>query len=197
MTESGVASTGSNIPSPLKWSISAAAAEFGLTRMTLRKLLAAVGARPDGGACYTTGQITEAIYGSLHVEKVAIARETRRKLFLENEASEGSLVNKVVLMEMFAGIADSMCSRIRSSGLSRDEQSDLLRELSSVPVAINAIATAQSRLPPNRRHGGDEDVDQDEGNEGDEGFPTRKAKKAVKKRFRRKPGLRKSPVGRV
>ena len=120
-------------------------------------------------------------------ERVRLTREHRKKVALHNAATRGNLVDKASLMVMFAQVADAMVSRITASNLSRDEQTDLLRELSSVPVAIDGIAAEQSRLPRGRQHDGDDEDDEDDDLDEDQ---VPRTGKVPKRHFRRKPGFR-------
>jgi hypothetical protein len=177
-----------NIPEQaLRWELGRAAEEFQLTRTTLRKYLAGISARPGADGCFSTAQITAAAYGDLHAERERLTREHRRKLALHNAAVRGGLVNRAALTAMFSQVADSMCSRIRASSLTRDEQSDLLRELASIPVSIESIAAEQSRLPRGRQHDGDGEGDPDTDLDEDDISGTGKV---PKRPFRRKPGFK-------
>jgi hypothetical protein len=184
-----MSSFGPNIPphEALRWSIDAAGAEFQVTKMTLRKYLTGIGARPDAAGCFSTPQITAALYGDLHAARVRLARAQYRRISLANAATRGALVDKALLRAMFSRVADSMVSRITASNLSPDEKTDLLKELSSVPVSIDGIAVEQSRLP----HGdGEDDLDDDFNGEDEDDAPrSGKARKPAKTHFRRKPGF--------
>jgi hypothetical protein len=135
-------------PDPLKWSVDRAAVEFKLAPHTLRKNLIKDGAEPDAGFCYTTEQICQAIFGSMHVEKLATQRELTKKLSLENQIVEASVLDRAALAAGFAALADAISSRIMVSGLTRDEKTDLLKELSSVPLVLDSVAKRQTRLRP-------------------------------------------------
>jgi hypothetical protein len=75
----------SNVPAAaLRWSIERAGIEFGLASQTLRKSLAKSSATPDRDGLFSTKQIVAAIYGSMHIEKLATQKELRKKLELEN-----------------------------------------------------------------------------------------------------------------
>jgi hypothetical protein len=57
-------------------------------------------------------------------------------------------LNRAALSKAFAAIADAFVSRVMSvQGLSRQEKADLLKDLSSWPLALQEVAHAQSRLP--------------------------------------------------
>jgi hypothetical protein len=132
----------------LRWSVERAGIEFGLTSATLRKALAKNSATPDTDGLFTTRQIVDALYGSLAVEKLATQKELRRKLELENAITTGSVLDRQALLKAFAAIADAFVSRVMSvQGLTRQEKEDLLKELSSWPLALEEVAHAQTRLP--------------------------------------------------
>jgi hypothetical protein len=151
----------SNLPQdvPLRWNVEKAAAEFGVSIMTLRKSLNKTSASPDQDGLFTTRQIGTAVYGgALSEEKLRTQRQLTRKLELENEITEGNVLNRAALSKAFAAIADAFCNRLMSvRGLSRQEKEDLLKELSSWPLALEDVAHAQSRLP--RRGKGKRDGD--------------------------------------
>jgi len=132
----------------LRWSVERAGIEFGLTSATLRKALNKNSAAPDKDGLFTTQQIAAAIYGALHIEKLKTQREITRKLALENAITTGSVLNRAELEKVFAAIADAFASRVMSvQGLSRQEKEDLLKDLSSWPLALEDVAHAQTRLP--------------------------------------------------
>ena len=145
-----------NVPNKvLRWSIDRASREFKLSANTLRKMLNQSGVEPDAGGCFSTQQICECLFGDLRAERLRKERELVRKYRIENEASESSLLDKNALAAGFAQIADAIKSRIMASELSRAAKDDLLTELSSIPVVINGVARAQSKL---RRNGNGEAI---------------------------------------
>jgi len=137
----------SNVPSaPLKWGADRAATEFGMTGHTLRRLLAKNSAAPDADGCFSTKQITDAVFGGLSEEELATQRELTKKYSLENAIVEASVSNRSELMKGFAQVAYAMVSRIMVSELDRAAKEDLLRELSSVPIILANVARSQSKL---------------------------------------------------
>jgi hypothetical protein len=143
----------SNLPQnePLRWNVEVASREFRLAVNTLRKSLGQSGAEPDAGGCFTTGQIVAALFDDLRAEKLATQRQLTRRYELDNLITEGRVLDKAPLMAALSAIADAMVSRIMASGLSRNEKEDVLKELSSVPIALEEVTARQSRLP--RRNG--------------------------------------------
>ena len=140
--------TKSNLPQhePLKWNLRKAAVEFGTTVDTLKKSLNQISAEPDVDGLYTTGQLIRARYGELHQERLRVQRETADRIALENQITRGETLNKAALMQGFSAIADAMVHIISTSGLSREAQEDLQRELASIPMVVDSVAKRQSRL---------------------------------------------------
>jgi hypothetical protein len=143
--------TKSNLPQdiPLRWNVEKGAAEFGLSIMTLRKSLAKTSATPDQDGLFTTRQIAGAVYGdALSEEKLRTQRQLTRKLELENAITEGNVLNRQALSKTFALIADAISTRIMSATeIPRSVREDLLREISTWPLALEEARHAQTRLP--------------------------------------------------
>jgi hypothetical protein len=149
----------SNLPQnePLKWNVDVAAREFGWAAPTLRKALNKDRAIPDEGGCYSTKQLLGAVFGAIDLEKLRTQEQITKKYRLDNRIIEASVINKDALLKALALIADSMIHRINASSLTRNEQEDLLRDLASIPIALENVARAQTRLPA--RSNGDDDND--------------------------------------
>jgi hypothetical protein len=97
----------------------------------------------------------------LRAEKLRKERELTRKYQLENQITEGNLLDRQSLARTFGLIADAMVSRINSATeLPRTVREDILRELSTWPLAIEELARRQSRLP--RGNGTHPEEDQSE-----------------------------------
>ena len=106
----------SNVPPQnLKWSLDRASREFKLAPNTLRKYLHQSDADPDEDGCYSTMQITNAIFGDLRAERLRKERQLTRKYELENAITEGHLLDRAALSKTFALIADAMVSRIMAA----------------------------------------------------------------------------------
>jgi hypothetical protein len=68
-----------------------------------------------------------------------------------------------MLMRTFAVIADAMVSRINSATeIPRNVREDLLRDLSTWPLAIEETVSRQTRLPRGRRDGQEEDEESED-----------------------------------
>jgi hypothetical protein len=145
----------SNVPvQNLKWSLDRASREFKLAPNTLRKYLHQSDADPDEGGCYSTAQITNAIFGDLRAERLRKERQLTRRYTLENEITEGNLLDRHELMRTFSVIADAMVTRINSATeLPRNVREDLLRDLATWPLAVEETVSRQTRYPRGRRDG--------------------------------------------
>ena len=111
------------------------------------------GIEPDTTGCYSTPQIVAALYSDLHAERVQKERELVRRYRIENEVSEGNLVNKDALMAGFSLLDDAMVCRIMASEVTRETKEDLLRELSSIPIIVKDVADKQTKRRPRRSNG--------------------------------------------
>jgi hypothetical protein len=145
----------SNVPTEaLRWSVERAGVEFGLGSQTLRKALAKNSTTPDMNGFYTTAQVIAAIYGALHFEKLRTQRARAQQLELQNAITKGEVLNRAELSRAFAMIAGAVVSRIMSSGLARPEKEDILRDISSWPLALEGVAHRQTRLQRNNNGNG-------------------------------------------
>lgn len=145
-----------NVPkSPLRWTIERASHEFKIAPATLRKILQ--GTEPDQGGCYPTEQICRCLFGDLQSEKIRKERELTKKYQLENAITEAAFVNRVELMKGFAALADAMTSRIMSSNVDRSVKEDLLNDLAGVPLILENVAHAQTKLRRGGNGNGSED----------------------------------------
>jgi hypothetical protein len=95
----------------------------------------------------------------LNEEKLATQRQLTRRYELDNQIVEASVLNRAELEKVLAQVADAIKSRIMSSELSREIKEDFLRDLASVPLILEDVASRQSKLALNgngKRPNGDE-----------------------------------------
>jgi hypothetical protein len=142
-------SSKTNVPEePLRWSLARASGEFALSVPTLRAGLAKNSSAPGEDGCFSTQQIVESIYGALHLEKIRTQRELTKKLQLENSITTGAVLNRRELERGFTQIAEAISARVMSCNeLPRTAREDILRDLSSWPVVIEATADRQTPAP--------------------------------------------------
>jgi|SRR6516165_286581 len=132
---------------PIRWTIERASIEFGTSPPTLGKALSQAGIRQASDGRYSTQEICQGLFGSLHLEKVRTQRALARKLEHANAATTGSMLDRSALSAAFAQLADALQQVVASSNLDRRSQEDFLRNLSSWPIILQETAAAQTRLP--------------------------------------------------
>jgi hypothetical protein len=132
----------SNVPQTeaLRWNVEKASTEFGVARNTLKKILNQNFIRPDTDGLYTTRQLCEGLFGSMHVEKLKTQKQITERITLENQITRGEVVNRAELAKALAQVADAMVSRIMVSELSRPAREDLLKDLASIPLMLKDVA---------------------------------------------------------
>jgi hypothetical protein len=146
----------------LRWSLVRAAREFDIPRDTLRRRLGDSHEEPGPDGCYTTKQLTSALFGDLYGARLRTQNEQAEKLRIENEVSRGELLSRRELARGFAQIADAISARIMScTELPRLAREDILKDLSSWPLALEEVAHRQTRLPSGNRAHPDDDESKD------------------------------------
>jgi hypothetical protein len=122
-----------------------------LTTNALREALNKNSAAPDANGLFSTGQIIDALYGSMDLEKLATQKELRRKLELENAITTGSVLDRDALTTGFTQLADALSAAVTSSDLPRQAKETFLQNLASWPLILDGVASRQSKL--SRRNG--------------------------------------------
>jgi hypothetical protein len=161
-------------------------------RACIRESLASIGARPGVDGCFSTAQITAALFGDLHSERVRLVREHRKKIALHNAVVMGTVLDRGMMEAGLSAIANAMTSRIRSSNLDRRSQDDLLHELAGTGTVLEDVVKEQSALRRVRHHDGDGEDEIDDADE-DEADSETPSPKATRRHFRTKPGFVKAP----
>jgi hypothetical protein len=144
MTKRGIG----NVPDgvPLAWSIDKASREFGRTEYSIRKLLKDAQERPDAENCFTTGQLTKVLYGSLHEQRLKKIAEEVVRLEFENAVDRSEYLNRDDLESGLAQLIGAIVSIIRNSNLDREAQNDVLNQLSGMRYVLTDVASRQNRL---------------------------------------------------
>jgi phage terminase Nu1 subunit (DNA packaging protein) len=127
-----------------------AAREFDFAKDTLRRRLGECHEEPGADGCYSTKQLTSALYGDLYGARLRTQNEQAEKLRIENEISRAEVLSRGELEKTFSAIADAMVSRIMAADIPRRVKEDLLKELASIPLILEEVAHGQTRL---RRNG--------------------------------------------
>jgi hypothetical protein len=138
----------SNIPLvPLRWSVARASAEFDIAQATLERKLRDAQVFPDNGGAYSTKAIKAAVFGSLHNERLRRIKEEADKVAMANQVARGELLERRSLEQGFAEIAAAIVGIIGKSGLSREDQVQIQKNLSSIPVIIKDVVRRQDKRP--------------------------------------------------
>jgi hypothetical protein len=96
----------------------------------------------------STQQICQGLFGLMHQEKLKTQQQITERTTLENQITRAEVLNRAELMKVMAAIADAFASRVMSvQGLTRQAKEDLLKDLSSRPLALEDVGARQSRLP--------------------------------------------------
>jgi hypothetical protein len=98
---------------------------------------------------YGTREICEALFGSLHKEKIRTQRALSKKLELENAITEASVLNRADLERVFSELADALQQVVYNSEVDRPSQEDFLNNLANWEVLVEGVARNQSRLSTN------------------------------------------------
>jgi hypothetical protein len=146
----------------LRWTLMQAAREFDVSKDSLRRRLGECHQQPAADGTYTTRQLVTGLYGDLYGAKLRVQNEQAEKLRIENEVSRGELLSRRELARGFAQIADAISARIMScTELPRLAREDILKDLSSWPLALEEVAHRQTRLPSGNRAHPDDDESKD------------------------------------
>jgi hypothetical protein len=135
-----------NIPSvPLRWSVAAAGREFDVAQQTLERKLRDAQVFPDAGGAYTTKGIARAIYGSLFAERLRRITEEADRVAMMNQVARGELLERRDLERAMAAVAEGIIGVIENSGLSRADQDEIRRNMSSFRVIVQEQARSQDK----------------------------------------------------
>jgi hypothetical protein len=119
--------------------------EFSIAKTSLAARLKEAGENPDEHGLFSTRAITQALYGSLFAERLRKTAEEADKVAIANAVSRGELLSRSELMQAMSAVAASMVTIIETSGLSREAQDDLRRNLAGIPLIIRDQATRQDK----------------------------------------------------
>src|SRR6516165_1941565 len=131
--------TKSNVPQgvALRWNVEKAANEFAVSKETLKKSLNSISAAPDRDGLYSTQQVCEALFGSMHVEKLKTQYQITERYRLENAITKANVLNRAELTRVFTELADALLQVVMSSELSRPAKEDFLKNLAGWPLLLD------------------------------------------------------------
>lgn len=117
---------------PLRWSLSQAASEFGLSPKTIAQRVKAAGALPGKDKKFSTVEIHSAICGDYERERTRKMKEEADGRALDNAAIRNRLVDKEDLLKRFEPIYVAMKQKVMQSAMSDAEKDGLLAELAKL-----------------------------------------------------------------
>lgn len=139
-----------NLPSAaFRWRLTAAGKEFSVTEPTLGTKVNQAAEHPGADGCYTTAQMTRVIYGDLWAERYNKLKAETAKSELETVILKGDFVHRLELQHVLGQIADGILQIVKSTGLSKEAQDDIRRQISSIPVVIKAAGKGQALASTN------------------------------------------------
>jgi phage terminase Nu1 subunit (DNA packaging protein) len=85
------------------------------------------------------------MFGALHAERLRKTSAEADGVEMANAVTRADYLDRRQLSRALAEVADSIVQIVRVSRLTRQEQDDLLPQLSSIPVIIENAARAQTK----------------------------------------------------
>jgi hypothetical protein len=172
-----------NIPEePLRWSVDAAAHEFGCAPETMRKRLTAAHEAAGEDKCYSTSQIVSALFGSHAFERQRETRERADNWAIRNGALRGELLEKNALNHGLSAVFTAITEIIRTAPMPAQTRNDVMETLGRIPIIVRDVATRQRRqihLQPDDGPNGEEAGDEAENP------PSQHKARRIKTRLRR------------
>jgi hypothetical protein len=90
------------------------------------------------------------LFGSVHAQKLKKLSAEADLAQMEAKSMRAELLTRTELMRMMADVAQAMRQIVEHSSLSRDDKTDLFRQLSSIQVIFADVAEAHSRASGRR-----------------------------------------------
>ena len=142
-----------NVEPLLRWSLRRASREFLISAGNLASKLGAAKEHPGPDSCFSTSQITTAIFGDLWKQRHAKLAAETAKIELETGILRGKYVDRFALEQLHALIAEHIKSVIRGSGLTREDQDGILKSISSLKFRVASIVADQRQSGQNGEQG--------------------------------------------
>jgi hypothetical protein len=127
----------SNVPrNGIRWSLYQASKEFRIDQTALTKKVAEAGIDPGADGFYSTYDISTAIAGDIHAEKLRECRERADHLELRNQKLRGELLPAADVYQALAqAYLDIKGEILGYSSLTDDQKDSLLTRLSEVEIS--------------------------------------------------------------
>lgn len=116
----------------IRWTLSLAGREFRLHRDTLKNKLVEIGEEADTTGRYTTAQITKAVFGDTHQQRLRKTTEEADKLELENRRTRGETIDVSDAIELTQRFCFAIRQKIILSPLPPEDQRAIIDDIRSM-----------------------------------------------------------------
>jgi phage terminase Nu1 subunit (DNA packaging protein) len=147
--------TTSNLPQKalLRWSLYKAAVEFDVAQSVLVRHLTSSHQFPGDDGCYSTTQLAQALYGSLHIERLRKTREEADEVELKNAITRAEYLHRGELARGLTQLVDGILQVVNNSALTPEEKADVLNNVANFLAVLRDVAGRQTRLRSKDRNG--------------------------------------------
>lgn len=117
-------------PTPsIRWTLTAAEAEFPISRDTLSRRLHQLGEQPNDAGTYSTHQIIAAVFGDAGAEKARLAREQADRVAFDNAQKRGEFIAVVDAVRLARRYVHAVRQKIVALTITEEEKQTILAEL--------------------------------------------------------------------
>lgn len=115
---------------PIRWTLEAAASEFGINPRTLSARARAAELIPGQDSRFSTKEICRAVFGDIAGEKLRLVKEQADKTALENSQTRGELVSGVEMQLIVERGLTAMVEAVKSaSNLEHEDKTKIINHL--------------------------------------------------------------------
>jgi hypothetical protein len=113
----------------IRWTIEAAAREFGLDKETLTKRIVAGGVLAGADKMFSTRDICSAVFGDIEGEKLRTERHRANLLEMDEQERKGALLKKSEVYDQIDKLGIELKANIMACNISEDEKRDILKTM--------------------------------------------------------------------
>ena len=121
-------------PTQVRWTLEAAAREFGRSRTTVTNRISAAGIKPDSDGTYSTRQIVDAVFGSIQEAKLREANARAALAEARKNIIEKNWIPATEVDRVWCQYVADLKSKIESTTIPRSERDSILRDLAAIPI---------------------------------------------------------------
>jgi hypothetical protein len=132
----------------VRWTLHAAAQEFGIDDKTLAGKIRTGGIVVGDDGKFGTLDICKAVFGDIDGEKLRLVREQADSFAIKNAASRGQLLPVEDVKKHFEGVLIALRAGILASNLEQDEKSELLLNLKRLGESVKINESNRNSVAP-------------------------------------------------